>query len=121
MGTQKFDGGQRLQRRDVPAAGHHDVGFAPFVVARPFPDTHAEFAVPDSLLDVEPLRGRLLARDDHVHMVVAAQTVIRDREQAVGVRRQVDANDVGLLVHDMVDEPRILVGEAVMILAPDMA
>ena len=53
-----------------------------------------------------------------VDVVAAAQAVIGHREQAVGVRRQVDADDLGLLVHDVIDEPRILVREPVVVLAP---
>ena len=47
--------------------------------------------------------------------------MVGDRQEGVGVRRQVDAHDRGLLVHDMVDESRVLMGEAVVVLAPDMA
>ena len=61
---------------------------------------------------------RLLAGDDDVDVVAAAQAVVGDREQAVGVRRQVDADDLGLLVDHVVDEARVLVGEAVVVLAP---
>jgi hypothetical protein len=39
-------------------------------------------------------------------------------EQTVGVRGQVDADDLRLLVDDMIDEAGILVGEPVVILAP---
>ena len=42
-------------------------------------------------------------------------------EQRVGVRRQVDADDVGLLVEGDIDEARILMAEAVVFLMPDMA
>ena len=40
--------------------------------------------------------------------------------KSVRVGRQIDANDLGLLVDDVVDEARILVREAVVILAPDV-
>ena len=69
----------------------------------------------------QPLRSRLLARDDDVDVVAAAQAMVGNRQQAVGVRRQIDADDLGFLVDDVVDEARVLVGEAVVILAPDMA
>ena len=46
--------------------------------------------------------------------------MIGDPEQRVGVRRKVDADDVGLLVGDEVDEAGILVAEAVVVLAPDV-
>ena len=46
--------------------------------------------------------------------------MIGDRQQAIRVRRQIDPHDVGFLVGDVIDEARILVGKAVVILAPDM-
>ena len=46
--------------------------------------------------------------------------MIGDPEQRVGVRRKVNAHDVGLLVGDKIDETRILVAEAVVILLPDV-
>src|ERR1700730_115477 len=68
----------------------------------------------------EPLRGGLLARHDDVDVVAAAQAVVGGGEQAVGIGGQVDANDLGLLVDDVVDEARVLVTEAVVVLAPYM-
>ena len=70
--------------------------------------------------DIEPLPLRLFAGDDQVDVVPAAKTVIGDREQAVRVGRQINAHDVGFFARNVVDEARILVGEAVMILPPDM-
>ena len=75
----------------------------------------------DRLVHRQPLRRRLLAGHDDVDVVAAAQAVVGDRKQAVGVGRQIDADDFRLLVHDVVDEARILVAEAVVVLAPDMA
>ena len=119
--AQQIDRGQRLQRRHVAAAGHHDVGLAAAVVAGPFPDAKPGFAMLDRLVHRQPLRRRLLAGDDDVDVVAAAQAVIGDGQQAVGVGRQIDADDLGLLIDDVVDEPRVLVAEAVVVLAPDMA
>ena len=48
------------------------------------------------------------------------QAMIGDKQQRVGVRRKIDPHDVGLLVHDVIDEAGILMAEAVMVLAPDM-
>ena len=69
---------------------------------------------------VEPLRRRVFARYHHVDVMAAAQAVVHHRQQAVGIRRKVNAHDLGLLVDDVVDETGILVGEAVVILPPDM-
>ena len=62
---------------------------------------------------------RLLVGDDHVDVVGAAQAVVGDAQQAVGVGRQIDARHPRALVGDHVDEARVLMGEAVMILTPD--
>ena len=114
-------GGQGLQGRHVTAAGHHDIGLAAPVVAGPLPDAEASLAVLDRVVHRQPLRCRLLAGDDDVDVVPAAQAVIGDRQQAVGVRRQVDADDLGLLVGNVVDEPRVLMAKAVVVLPPDVA
>jgi hypothetical protein len=46
--------------------------------------------------------------------------MVGDGQERVRVRREVHADDLGLLVHDVVDEAGILVGEAVVVLAPDV-
>ena len=74
----------------------------------------------DRRLHVEELQLRLLAGHDHVDVVAAAQAVVGDRQQRVRVRRQVDADDLRLLVRHVVDEARVLVREAVVVLAPDV-
>ena len=119
--SQEVDGGQRLQRRYVPAASHHHVGFSATVIAGPLPDSEPGLAMLDRLVHRQPLRRRLLAGNDDVDVVPAAQAVIGDRQQAVGVGRQVDADDLGLLVDDVIDKSGILMAEAVVILSPDMA
>ncbi len=68
----------------------------------------------------EPLRRRVFARDDHIDVMAAAQAMVDYRQQAVGIRRKVNTHDLGLLIDDVVDETGVLVGEAVVILAPDM-
>jgi hypothetical protein len=62
----------------------------------------------------------MFAGDDHVDVVAGVQTVVGDRQQTVGVRRQIHPHDVGLLVDHVIQEPGVLVGEAVVILLPDM-
>jgi hypothetical protein len=113
-------GGQRFQRGHVAAAGHDHVRLAALVVAGPRPDADAGGAVLDGGVHVEPLRRRLLAGHDHVHVVAAAQAVVGHGEQRVRIGRQVDAHDFGLLVGHVVDEAGVLVAEAVVVLPPDM-
>ena len=98
--------GQRFLRRDVAGRGHHHVGLAALVVAGPVPDADALGAVRDRRVHVQVLQMDLLVGDDHVDVVLAAQAVVGDREQAVHVRRQIDARDVGALVHHHVEEAR---------------
>ena len=74
----------------------------------------------DSGVHVEPLRGGVLAGDDDVDVMAAAQAVVHDGEQAIGIGRKIDAHDLRLLVDDVVNEAGVLVGEAVVVLAPDV-
>ena len=115
---EEVDGRQRLQRRDVAGAGHDRIRLVVLVVARPLPDPDPRRHVLDRLVHVQVLQGRLLARHDHVDRVAHAQALVGDGEQRVGVRRQVDPDHLGLLVDDVVDEARILVGEPVVVLPP---
>ena len=59
-----------------------------------------------------------LSIDDQVDVVAAAQAVVGDREQAVGVRREVDADDLAAQRDHRVDQARALVAEAVVVVAP---
>ena len=72
------------------------------------------------LVHVQPLRRGLFAGHDHVDVVAAAQAMIGHRKQRVGVGRQIDADDLRLFVDDVVDEARVLVAEAVVVLPPDV-
>ena len=119
IGAQEGHGGERLEGRHIAGTGHDHVGIAA-IVAGPSPDSRAGGAMANGGFDVEPLPLRLFAGDDQIDVVAAAQAMIRHRQQAVRVGRQIDAHDVGFLVGDMVDEARILVGKAVVILPPDM-
>ena len=111
-------GGDGLERRHVAGAGQHHVGLCAFVAARPVPHADPARAVRDRLLHRQVVQRGLLAGDDHVDVVAAAQAVVGDRQQAVGVGRQVHAHDLRLLVDHVVDEAGVLMGEAVVVLAP---
>jgi len=90
------------------------------VVAGPLPDANPFRAMRHGGVHVQPLRKGVFAGHHDVDVVSAAQTVIKDREQAIGIRRQINAHNIGLLVDDMVEETGILVGKAIVILLPDM-
>ena len=112
-------GRQRLERRDIARAGHHDVRFSG-IVAGPIPDPDAARAVHDRIVHRQVVERPLLARHDDIDVLAAAQTVIGDRKQAVRVGGQVDADDLGFLVHHEVDKAGVLVGETVVVLPPDV-
>jgi hypothetical protein len=72
----------------------------------------------DRLIHRQPLRCRLLAGHDDVHIVPASETVISHRQQCIAIGRKIDTHHVGFLVHDMIDKPWILMAEAVVVLPP---
>ena len=116
---EQVHGGQRLERGDVTRARHHHVRLAALVVARPAPDADAAGAVEDRLVHRQPVGRGLLAGHDDIDVVAAGQAVVGHREQRVRIGRQVDPDDVRLLVDHVVDEAGVLVAEAVVVLAPD--
>ena len=120
MLAQDGDGGQGFEGGHVAAAGHDDVRRGVLVVAGPLPDADALGAMLDGGVHGQPLRRGVFAGNDDVDVMAAAQAVVHDGQQAVGVGRQIDADDFGLLVDHVVDEAGVLVGEAVVVLAPDM-
>ena len=73
----------------------------------------------DRGIHVHVLQMHLLVGDDDVDVVLAAQAVVGDGEQRVDVGRQIDAGDVGALVHHHVEKAGILMRKAVVVLAPD--
>ncbi len=62
---------------------------------------------------------QLLVGNDHIDVVLASQTVIGHRQQAIDVGWKVNAGDGGTLVQNHVQESGILMRESVVILAPD--
>ena len=74
----------------------------------------------DGCLHIQKLQVFLLVADDYVDVILAAQAVVGDRQQAVDVGRQIDARHRCALIDDHIEKSRILMGEAVVILAPDV-
>jgi hypothetical protein len=118
MRSEQGRGRQSLFGGNVATAYHHHVRLDSLIVARPFPDPQALGAMLDGGVHVQVLQVILLVADDDINIVMAAQAVIGGGQQAVDIRRQVDASDMGILVHHHVQESGILVGEAVVVLAP---
>ena len=114
--------GEHLKSRNVACRSEHDIRFlARLLCSRPRPDPEAARTVSDGLLHREELRLRLLAGHHEVHVVHRAQAVVHCGEQRVRIRRQVHPDDLRLLVDDVVDEAGVLMAEAVVVLAPDVA
>ncbi|GCB44069.1 hypothetical protein SNL152K_1354 [Streptomyces sp. NL15-2K] len=119
VAAQQLGGGQDLLGRDVARSGQHHVRLPVAVlVARPVPDAGAAGAVHLGLFHGQPVEAGLLAGHDDVDVVPAAQGVVGHGQQGVGVRRQIDPDHFRALVEDVVDETGVLVGEAVVVLAP---
>ena len=93
MLAQDGDGSERLQRGHVATAGHDHVGLDALVVAGPLPDADALGAMLDGGVHRQPLRRRVFARDHDIDVMAAAQAMVHHRQQAVGIRRQIDAHD----------------------------
>ena len=114
------DGGQGLQGGSVAAAGHDHVGLHAPVVGGPLPDADALGAVLHRLVHGEPLGPGVLGGDQDIDVVPALDAVVKAAEQAVGVRGQVEPHHIRLFIGHMVQETGVLVGEAVVVLLPDV-
>src|SRR5215469_7878166 len=115
---QKRNRSQSLLSRNIAGRGDDHVRFAGFVVAGPIPDPDSLRAVGDGGAHIQILQVFLLVADDHVHIILAAQTVISDGEKAVHIGWQIDASDIGALVDYYIEKSRVLVREAVVVLPP---
>ena len=73
--------GQSFECGNIAAAGHHHIRLAAMIVAGPVPDADSGGAMVDRRFHFKPLQGRLLARNDHVDVIPAAQAMIGHREQ----------------------------------------
>src|SRR6185436_398433 len=77
-------------------------GDVPTLETLPYPD--ARRAMTDRLLHRQPLRRGLFSRHDDVHIMPAPQTMVGGRKQAIGIRRKIYADNIRLLVDNVVDE-----------------
>ena len=116
--AQEVGGRKRFQGRNVSRTRQHDVRLDVGIVARPRPNAEPFGTMRDRRIHIEPLRFAMLSRYDHVDVVLAAQAVIHDRKQRIGVWREVHSYDVRGLVHDDVEKTRILMCESVVVLPP---
>ena len=118
--TQNGGRRERFERRRVAAAGDDDVGFFTLVVGSPIPDAHALRAMLNCLIHGQPLEAGVFGRDDDVDVVLALHAVVEAGEQAVCIGREIHTHDVRLFVCDVIEESRILMSKAVVVLLPDV-
>lgn len=74
----------------------------------------------DRSIHVEPLERPLFARHDNVHVIATAETMVGHGQERIGVGREIDTDDLGFLVDDVIDKAGILMTETVVILPPDV-
>ena len=118
--SRRMRGRGRASRVGTSPAQARTTSGSPPSVRRPVPDAQPAGAVQPGLVRGQPVERRLLPGHDDVDVVAGGQAVLDGGQQGVGVRRQVDPDDLGLLVDHMVDEARVLVGEPVVVLPPDV-
>ena len=75
----------------------------------------------ERFIEREPLELGLLSAGDDVDVIAAAQAVIDNVEQAIGIGRIVNAGDFAAALQRVVHEARGLVAETVVIVAPRVA
>src|ERR1700730_10810190 len=118
--AEQVDGGKSFQSWNISSTCHDDVGLAALIGAGPFPDPNSNLAMLNSTVHVQPLQSRLFARDDYIYVVPTAQAAIANKKQCIRVGWQVDADNIYLFVHHMIDEAGVLVAETVMVLPPNV-
>src|ERR1700686_2480783 len=120
MLAQRTVGGKRLLGWGISGTGHHHIRLAPLVSRSPLPDSNSTRAMLDRRFQVEPLQHQLRSSNNYIDVVSAAEAVISYRKESVRIRRTIYALNIPLLVHNVVDEAGVLVGEAVVVLAPNV-
>ena len=96
-----------------------NISLAALIVAGPVPNTNAFCAMLNSVLGPEKLDMLLLIGDNHIDIVHAAEAMVHHGQEAVSIWRKVYAYYLGVFVCDDVQEPGILMREAVVVLSPD--
>ena len=117
--SEKSGGRECFLRSDIACASHHYIRFNSLIVAGRAPDTDASRAVRDRFIHGQVLKVRLLIADDDVDVVLAAQTMVGDRQQRINIWWQIYPRHLGSLVYDNVEKARVLMREAIVVLPPD--
>ena len=71
------------------------------------------------LIHGQVLQMGLFVADDDIDLIFTAQAVIRYRQQSIGIGRQIDPGHLWAFVDHQVQKSGVLMGKAIVILAPD--
>jgi len=83
---------RRSRSWHIAGAGQHNIRLAAFIVCCELPCGCAARAMLERLVHVQPLKLRLLAASDDIHIVAAAQAMVKDAQEAIGIRWIVHAD-----------------------------
>ncbi len=81
MLAKQIDGGQGFERRHIAAARHDHVGFPTLIVTGPLPDAQTDCTGATAASISSHCGVGLLTDHDNIHVVPAAQAMIRYRQQ----------------------------------------
>lgn len=104
---------------DITARCHDEIRLLTLIVRCPLPDAYALGAVLNGLVHSEELQVLLFVGDDDVDIILTTKAVVHGGEQTIGIRRKVDTHNIRALVGNNVEETRILVRKAIVVLTPD--
>src|ERR1035438_3796609 len=109
---------QYFQRWSISTTSHYHIRLRVLIVAGPFPDANPFCAMHNCLIHSQPLGEWMFSGNHHVDIMPAAKAMVKDRQQAIGIGRQVNTYYIGFLIDNMVEEAWILACESVVILLP---
>ena len=78
---------------DITCTCQHHIGLNAIRIACPLPDGETTRTMFNGLLHGQELQVELFINHNEVHIVAAAQTMIGNGEQTVGIGREIDARD----------------------------
>src|SRR5215471_6623828 len=113
--------GAGLERRNVSSAGQNDIGFSITIVRGKLPSRSPSGAVSHRLVHIQPLKAELFAAGDDIHVVPAAQAMIEYTEEAIGVGRKINPDNLGPAVQGIADKAWRLMTESVVVVSPAVA
>lgn len=121
VSQKEIDGSQHLVCADITARRHDDVGLLASVGTELWPGADSLGAVGDGLIHGKVLQVLLLVGYDRIDVVGGGQAMIHDRKKTVAIWGEIDTDHLGALVRKNIQETRILMSEAIVILPPNNA